>query len=223
MPGLVGLLALGYIVCAQVGARMGPPWLATLAVGCLAAAALLPALWRGSAPALLAALLAAALLGAALAAGAPRLPGYFVPPLLLALASAFFARTLRAASRPLIARIVEALDGADFAAQATVQRYARGLTLAWACWLAGLGVFCLILALLVVPDGLLALAGARPPLRLDAARWSLWVNLAGYGGVAVAFAGEFAVRRLLIPQAPRRPFVEFARRVAALWPELRQP
>ena len=223
LPVLVAVLALAYVVCAQLGARTGPPWLAALAVGCLIAAALLPALFRGNRPAFAVAAIAALLLIAALRAGVPRLPGYFVPPLLLALVGVFFGRTLRAGSRPLIARVVAALDGEAFLAQPAVARYARGLTLAWTLWLAALAALCLALGASVQPDGLLAVLGVSPPFALDAARWSAWVALLGYGGVGLAFAGEFAVRRFVLPQAPKRSFMEFAQGVARLWPELRRP
>ena len=220
MPVLVGLCVAGYLVSAQLAARGAAAWLSPLAVGLLALAALLPALARGRAAALavLAAVLAVLVL--CLRAGAPRLPGYFVPPLLLGLAAWAFARTLGPRRRPLIARIVAALDGADIAARPDVARYARRLTRAWALLLGALALGALALALGVQPDGPLALLGIAPAAGPSPAQWSDWVNLGGYGGVGAAFAAEFLLRRRLLPGVPRRSFAEFARGVARLWPEL---
>ena len=222
-PVLMTSLAAGYVVCAQLGAHTRFAWLCALAVAMLALAALLPALTRGSAIAIVVAFAVLVLIALAVMAGAPRLPGYFVPPLLLAAVAWFFARTLAPSSRPLIARIVQALDGEEFAAQPVVARYAYRLTLFWAVLLSVLALGALVLAFCVVPDGVLAMAGQSTALSLSPAQWSHWVNLGGYGSVAVAFAGEFALRQMILPQAPKRSFVDFARRVATLWPELRQP
>jgi uncharacterized membrane protein len=194
-----------------------------LAVALLLTAGLLPAWLQASVPALVAGALAALLLIGSILAGVPRLPTYFVPPLLLALVAWFFGRTLRAPSTPLIARIVKAIDGEEFAAQPAVARYALGLTRTWAVLLAALAASAVFMAFCVVPDGVLAVLGYAPPLPLTPAQWSHWINLAGYGSVAAVFAGEFALRRVLLPQAPKHSFAEFARRVTRLWPELRRP
>ena len=223
MRWLMVLAAVGYVVCAQVGAHTELAWMSPLAVALLLVAGLLPAWSRGSVPALVAGLLAAAILITSTLAGVPRLPTYFVPPLLLGLVGWFFGRTLRAPSRPLIARIVQAIDGEEFAAQPAVASYARRLTQTWAVLLATLAAAAVFMAFCVVPDGALAALGIAAPLPLTPAQWSHWINLAGYGSVALAFAGEFALRRVLLPQAPKHSFAEFARRVARLWPELRRP
>ncbi len=214
------LAAVGYFVCAQFAAHSNSVWPMPLAVALLALALSLPGLARGSGLALLGLCAALGLLGLCAFVGATRLPGYFVPPLLLGAAAWFFGRTLSPASQPLIARIVTALDGADFAAQPPIARYARSLTRIWAWGLGTLALLAVALALCVVPDGVVALSGHTPPLSLTAAQWSRWVNFAGYGSVGVAFAGEFVLRRWFLPQAPRHSFMEFARRVLKLWPEL---
>ena len=118
---------------------------------------------------------------------------------------------------------MRALDGDDFARTPAVARYARRLTQLWAVLLGVLALGASALALCVVPDGLIAAFGATPPWSLTPAQWSQWVNGGGYGSVALAFAAEFALRRVLLPQAPKRSFSDFARRVARLWPELRRP
>jgi uncharacterized membrane protein len=223
MRWLMVLAALGYMVCAQIGAHTDLAWMSSLAVALLLMAALLPAWSRGSIPALIAGLLAALALIGSMFAGVPRLPTYFVPSLLLALAGWFFGRTLRASSRPLIGRIVQIVDGEEFAAQPAVASYARGLTQTWAILLVVLAAGAAVMALCVVPDGVLAAFGIASPLPLTPAQWSSWVNFAGYGSVALVFAGEFALRRVLLPQAPKHSFAEFARRMAHLWPELRRP
>ena len=223
LPGLVTLAAAGYFVCAQFAAHTNLVWPMPVAVALLALALLLPGLARGSAIALLSLLAALVLLALCVAGGAARLPGYFVPPLLLGAAAWFFGRTLNPASQPLIARIVTALDGADFAAQPQIVRYARGLTRIWAWGLGTLAAIAAALVLCVVPDGVIALSGSTPPLSLTPSQWSRCVNLGGYGSVCVAFAGEFLLRRWLLPQVPRHSFPEFARRVMKLWPELIRP
>lgn len=223
LPGLVTLAAAGYFVCAQFAAHSDSAWPMPLAVALLALALLLPGLARGSVLASLCFAAVLALLALCLAGGAARLPGYFVPPLLLGAASWFFGRTLGPTSQPLIARIVTALDGAEFAAQPPIARYARTLTRMWALGLAALALAALALPLCVVPDGVIALSGNTPPLSLTPAQWSRCVNLGGYGSVGVAFAAEFALRRWLLPQAPKRSFAAFARGVMKLWPELIRP
>lgn len=223
LPGLVTLAAAGYFLCAQFAAHSDRVWPMPLAVTLLAVALLLPGLVRGNTLALIGLFATLTLLGLCVAHDAARLPGYFVPPLLLGAAGWFFGRTLTPASRPLIARFVTALDGADFAAQPQVARYARRLTQLWAFGLGTLALLAVVLALCIVPDGVIALTGNAPPLSLTPAQWSRCVNLGGYGSVGIALAGEFLLRRWLLPQAPKRSFAEFARGVMKLWPELIRP
>src|SRR3546814_17026488 len=88
-----------------------------------------------------------------------------VPVAFVALVAWWFGRSLRAGRVPLITRIVSALDEvAPEAMAADLRRYTRGLTAAWAWLLAALTAVNLALAVLAVPDGLLAILGLSPPL-----------------------------------------------------------
>src|SRR3546814_5547718 len=63
---------------------------------------------------------------------------------------------------------------------ADLRRYTRGLTAAWAWLLAALAAVNLALAVLVVPDGLLAILGLSSPLPISRTQWSWFANICNY-------------------------------------------
>src|SRR3546814_12482419 len=69
--------------------------------------------------------------------------------------------------------LVSALDEvAPEAMAADLRRYTRGLTAAWAWLLAALAAVNLALAVLAVPDGLLAILGLSSPLPISRTQWA---------------------------------------------------
>jgi uncharacterized membrane protein len=133
------------------------------------------------------------------------------PALVAALVGWMFARTLLPGRRPLIARAVVAMDGADLLRDAAVARYTRSLTLTWALYQGALALLALLLALRgwYWPDRWPALPGPR-----------LFGVVLLPLAVALLILGEFVLRPRLLPQAPARSLVAFLRALVRAWPAL---
>lgn len=145
-------------------------------------------------------------------------PLLLVPVAFIGMIAWWFGRTLRRGQVPLITRIVSALDGRPpDELEPELQQYARRLTWGWALVLGVLAACNLLLAMLAVPDGLLAQAGIASPLPVTEAQWSWFANGANYGLVGGFFLLEFLYRQRRFPGRYRN-FVDFARRMAALGP-----
>ncbi|HEY0334644.1 MAG TPA: ketosynthase [Stenotrophomonas sp.] len=129
-----------------------------------------------------------------------------------------FARTLLPGREPLITRIVSALHArAGMPMTEALTRYGRGLTLAWALFLAALTLFNLVLALCASPQWLAAI-GSPPALAISHAQWSWLANLACWGLVGAFCVVEYAVRQRRFPQQPYRHVGDFVRQMAQLGP-----
>jgi uncharacterized membrane protein len=129
------------------------------------------------------------------------LPLLLMPAVLIAVAASGFARTLRPGRTPLIASIVEVLEGDDAGnLPDRLQRYTRGLTLAWALVLGSLALVNLTLALCAVPGGVLASVGILPPLAVTDMQWSCVANGLNYGILGMFFVVEFVYRRHCFPE-----------------------
>ena len=130
-----------------------------------------------------------------------------------------FARTLRPGRQPLIARIVEAVHAqAKMPVDAPLRRYVRRLTAAWALVLVLLATLNLVLALSVVPDGLLAGLGYQPWWPVSHTQWSWLANVLNWsllGGFALL---EYFWRSWRFPLRPDRNLLHFARLMAGLGP-----
>lgn len=224
MPVLVlrVLLAVAYPLLAHWASVTDEPGragaIAALALADLLLIVLLRPLaaWRGWAWALLLVLLAALV---------PLARGLYAPMLLLAPPFLFtavlgwwFGRSLRAGRVPLITGIVAALDRCPPAQLAPeLRRYTRRLTAAWAGLLLALALANALLALLAVPDGVLARLGHEPAWPVPQAAWSWFANFLDYGVVALFFCGEFVLRQRLFP-GRYRGFGDFLQRMAGLGP-----
>lgn len=127
-----------------------------------------------------------------------------LPALIAGFVGWLFARTLWRGRTPLIARAIVAIDGANQLADPAIAHYARTLTVVWACLQFALAIFGAVLALHVWPLLQPRLFGA------------VCLPLA----VAGLFVGEFALRPLLLPQAPRHRLLGFVRRLIGVWPKL---
>lgn len=213
------LLLPGYVLLAHLaGARQSP----TLAVAALADLALL-VLIEGLVARRPAAWLAAAAVAAVLVplAGSSwaLTPLLLVPPLFTALIAAGFLRSLRPGRVPLIRKVVAALYGTPPDELSPAHRaYTRRLTLGWGLMLSLLTAINLTLALVAVPDGLLARIGVAAPFTVTAEQSSLVANVANYGLLGVFALVEYQVRRVVFPVRPYRNAAEFVRRMAALGP-----
>jgi len=215
---LQALLALAYTVLAHLSSALDSATLGAAALGMLALMLVLAPLLRLRWWAWL--VLAVELAGvlALHRAGLVRAPMLLVPVAFVALIAWWFGRSLRAGRVPLITRIVSALDDvAPEAMAADLRRYTRGLTAAWAWLLAGLGAVNLALAVLAVPDGLLATLGLDSPLPIGRTQWSWFANVCNYGIVGGFFIVEYHLRKRRFP-GRYDSFLHFLRRMAALGP-----
>lgn len=208
-------LAVAYSVVAHLAsARHDGP----LAVGALAllllmllAAPLLQRRWWAWAG------LAAGLAALVWLAGSPyaQVPILLVPTAFIALVAYWFGRSLAPDRTPLISKIVTAME--DGPPPPDLLRYTRGLTAAWAIALAVLALLNLGLALIAVPDGLLAQFGLHPPVTVTESQWSWFANVFNYGIIGGFFAIEFAVRKRRFP-GRYHSFADFVRRLRGLGP-----
>lgn len=211
-------LALLYPLLAHVAAVEGDRRLAALALGDIALILLLDGLLAGRRRQWLLLLLAIPALLLLSRTAFAMVPLLLMPALLIAVVASGFARTLRAGRIPLIASIVEALEGDDAAnLPVRLQRYTRGLTLAWALLLGSLALVNLVLALCAVPGGVLASIGVSPPLTVTNMQWSWFANGFNYGILALFFVVEFACRRRCFPERVHG-FRHFATRLARMGP-----
>lgn len=162
-------------------------------------------------PLRLAATACAAIAAAVIALGYAEVALDLAPALIAALIGWLFLRTLLRGRTPLIARMIAAIDDPAMLDDAATARYARRLTLLWAGWQGALAVSALMLALR---------AHALP---------GLWTGLPGPrtfgivilpGAIVALLAVELALRPRLLPQAPTRSPLEFARALAQAWPRV---
>ena len=213
----VGLVLL-YPLLAHVAAVEGNQRLAALALGDIMLVLLLDGLLARRAKHWLLLLLAVPALLLLSGSAFATVPLLLMPALLIAVAASGFARTLSQGRTPLIASIVEVLEGDD-AAHLThrLQRYTRGLTFAWALLLGGLALVNLTLALCAVPGGVLASIGIVPPLAVTNTQWSWFANGFNYGILGLFFVAEFAYRRRCFPERVHG-FRHFATRLAGMGP-----
>lgn len=215
-------LVLAWPLVAHVAVTRREPRSAALWVLALISLPLLPALLRARPWAWLGWAAAALALWALAHVHLATLPAYLLPALVPAAGAVVFADSLRAGAEPLVTRFVRISEGAAAAADPAVRRYTRAVTRFWAWLLGTLAALALGLALLAVPDGLLAGFGIAPRWPLPRAYWSLWVNGLAYVVLALAFVLEYALRRRLLAHVPRRGFVAFLQELARHWPELRR-
>jgi len=215
---LQALLALAYTVLAHLSSALDNAALGAAALVVLALMLVLAPLLRLRWWAWLALALQWAGVLALYRAGLVRAPMLLVPVAFVALIAWWFARSLRAGRVPLITRIVSALDDVAPDAMADdLKRYTRGLTAAWAWLLAGLALVNLALAVLAVPDGLLATLGLDSPLPISRTQWSWFANICNYGVVGGFFIAEYNLRKRRFP-GRYDSFLHFLRKMAALGP-----
>lgn len=197
----VAVIALGiaYSVLSHVAAASEVPGLldALVAIVPLAGVALVMA-WRTPSRPIRAALLALCMAaGALLYAASDWLVAHFSWIFLLqhagmhALLGVAFGRTLLAGATPMISRFARIVHGTLSPA---LVRYTRSVTLAWTWYFGAMATLSLLLFWLA-------------PLRT----WSVFANLLGAPLLVLMFAGEYAVRRLVLPACDRAGPIEAIR------------
>jgi uncharacterized membrane protein len=213
------LLLMAYPPLAHYAGTRHSPTLAALALGDLALLVLIEPLLRRR---LAAWLVLAATVLALIALARSRFaltPLLLVPSVFTAMIGGWFARSLRPGRAPLIAKVVGALYAqAGMPLTPQHHRYTRQLTMAWALLLALMTLLNLTLALIAVPDGMLARFGLVAPVTVTNAQWSWIANIANYGVMGGFMLVEFQWRKRVFPVRPYRNAVDFARRMAALGP-----
>ncbi|HVF35224.1 MAG TPA: ketosynthase [Candidatus Saccharimonadia bacterium] len=219
MKALALALALAYPFLAHVAVVRSDPRLMAAGIAALVLALLLPALARGRPAAYAVAAAVALLLAAALKLDAVAFLLYVPPVALNALAGWAFARTLAPGRTPLIEQFARVMHGAQ-PLDPGIPAYARRLTFTWAALLFSIAAIDAVLALLAVPGGVLVRAGIAPPIAVPQAWWSLFANFLGWLLIGLLFAGEWLLRKRRFPVQPYRGFGEYARRLAAVGPEL---
>ncbi len=134
-----------------------------------------------------------------------------LPALVAAFVAYLFGRTLLPGHRPLIARAIVSIDGPQWLDDPGVVHYARRLTWVWTIYQILLAIIALC-AVLMQRGFFPALSGTMPGPRIFGAILPV--------AVALLFVIEFALRPLLLPQAPRHRLISFARRLILAWPTL---
>jgi uncharacterized membrane protein len=210
------LLLPAYVVLAHLAEARESPTLALIALVDLALLVLIEGLVARRA----AAWLGAAVALAGLARGGFALTALLlVPPAFTALIGTWFLRSLRSGRVPLIRKVVAAIYATTPDALAPdYLRYTRRVTLGWGLMLWLLTAINLVLALVAVPNGLLAHAGITAPFTVTEGQWSFIANVANYGLLGGFALVEYQIRRRRFPVRPYKTFAEFVRRLAALGP-----
>jgi uncharacterized membrane protein len=216
--GLRLLLALAYPLLAHLAGARHDPVLAAIALADLSLVVLLQSLLQRRIGAwLLLGVIVPGLFALARSHYA-LLPLLLVPVALIGLVAWTFARTLRHDRVPLITQIVAALDALPPTQLAPdLRRYTRNLTVAWAGLLGMLALVNLLLAMVAVPNGLLASVGIAAPIAVSEAQWSWFANILNWGIVGGFFVGEYLLRKRRFP-GRYRSFLDFMQRMARLGP-----
>lgn len=207
---LIGLAVLLYLALAATAASSGDDVLSVVCVMILVSVVLAPRLRARGALAWLAWFAIAAALGllAALEHGAVALD--LVPAVINLALAALFGTTLARGQTPLIARVIEAIEGRERLALPRVADYARGLTQAW--------------TLLFVVQAVLLLgivAARHGVLGNGAPAWAIgYLHFGGYLLPAVFMLGEFAFRRRYLHHIPHDSLGGFMQRLVRNWPRL---
>ena len=210
-------LVAAYPVLAHLASGRHDGRFAVLALADIALVLLLRPLLQWRAAAWLCAAGIAIALAGLLRSGHALAPLLLVPVAIIGLVAYAFARTLRTV--PLITRMVAGLDGiAPGALAPDLLRYTRNLTWSWAVLLGLLALANLLLALLAVPDGLLASYRIASPWPVDSAQASWFAGVFNIGLMVGFFLVEFAIRQRRFP-GRYHSLLDFLQRMSRLGPE----
>jgi uncharacterized membrane protein len=212
---LIIALAIAYPVLAHWAVVSRSVAVTVASVAVLALLVLLPRLAARSVVAWC--LLPAIAIGLALLARADvaGLPLYAAPVLINLFVAWIFGHTLAAGQVPLIERLARLMHEPD-GISPEIERYARGVTLAWTVFLSGLALLNLTLALLATPGGVLLMMGVQPPLTVPVEVWSLFANFLNYVIAGAFFLVEYFYRQHRFPEQPYRNLLDFLQRAGRL-------
>ena len=217
--GIRVLLAIAYVVLSHLASDRNDGTLATLAVGDIVLIALLRPLLQPRAWAWAVLAACAVVLSALAHSTFALLPLMLVPATLIGLVAYGFGRTLLRGRIPLITRMVAGLDAIPASALAAdLRHYTRRLTLAWAVLLAALALLNLLLAAIVVPNGMLAMLGIASPLPVSQTHVSWLGGAANLGVMCGFFLVEFSIRQRRFPGRYRN-LLDFMQQMRKLGPE----
>jgi len=212
----VAALALAFPVLAHLAALRHSDALALAAVAALAGAVAWPMRRRPLAFAVF--VLATGAVLVLLARAGHAATALLLPPVLITGAIARqFGASLAPGATPLVQRVVSALHPEALQIPG-VPAYTRRVTWLWAVLLGSLCALDALLALLVVPHGLLDVAGLVPFAPISLAQWALAANWGNYLAIGGFFLGEYLYRRTRFPQQPYQGFGDFMARMARLGP-----
>lgn len=209
-----------YVVSLVAGWVSANVWLEAFAALVLVTLLLSSALCRRSIVAWALWLLAGGGFAALAARGHGRLALDALPVLVNVALCLLFARTLRRGREPLIARVIEVLEGRERLAAPRVAAYARGLTLAWTLLFGAQATILSALLLFEHPDGLLAAFGVAPPFVVTGDAWRWYLHVGSYALVPAFLLLEYAFRRWHLAHLPHLPLPRFAARLMRRWPAL---
>lgn len=215
-------LAIAYPITAHTAVVSRSGALIVASFGLLAALVLLPRVVRGSTAAWCALPLVVVGLLLLSQVHAAWLPLYAAPVLVNFFVAWIFGHTLREGHVPLIQRLARLLHAPE-EPRAEIMHYARGVTVAWTVLLCGLGLLNLTLALVAAPEGILLLAGIRPPFTVSVETWSLFANFLNYAIAGGFFLAEYVYRQYRFPEQPYRNVLDFIRRAAAVGHQVLKP
>jgi hypothetical protein len=213
-------LLIGYALLALLGGVLHRPELGFAAIVLLLIALALPVLRRRSVTGIAAWLLFAILMLAAALSGHLQLAFSALPNLILAAVAALFARTLKHGREPLIARCIRVVESDQRLALPGVARYARGVTIYWACVLAAQAAILTVLLICAVPGGLLATFGIDAPFAIPRNALAWYPEAGCWAVFAIAFALEYGFRRWRLRHMPHPSLRGFLTRLIQRWPQL---
>lgn len=213
-------LLIGYAVLALLGGVLHRPELGFAAIVLLLVALGVPALQRRSASGIAAWLLVAALMLIPALAGRVQLALSGLPILILAGLCFFFARTLTRGREPLIARCVRVIEGDHRVALPGVARYARGVTVYWACVVGLQALALMFLFLCAQPGGLLEAFGVSVPFAIPRNALAWYPEVGCWAMLVLAFALEYVFRRWYLRHLPHPSLKRFVTRLITHWPQL---
>ena len=215
-----GLALLACALLALAGGFMHRPSLSIAAALLLLLAWLPRVLRRRSALALCAWLALAALLLVPALMGYAELALMALPVVFLSAVAWVFARTLMPGAEPLVARFIRVIEGEARLALPGVRGYARGVTVFWACVLAGMACLSLVIALLARPGGWLATFDIALPVQLPGSMLAWYPEAGCWALLLAAFAGEYLFRRWHLRHIPHPSVKRFATQIIQRWPML---
>jgi hypothetical protein len=205
--GTIGCVAL--FVAAYLSANA---WVNELALFALVGLLLQSGLRQRSACAWLAWIACAVVLVALGSRGNGRLALDLLPAVLNLAFCTVFARSLGPEAMPLIARIIEAIEGRGRLALPRVADYARALTWAWALLL---GMQAALLAWLALRD-----FGAVAFPALSGSQWRWYLHFGSYALVPAFLVLEYAFRRWWLRHIPHASLAHFLVQLTRNWPAL---